>query len=250
MSDTNCVDDISMPFEEPTEIPINSFECNVIRMESLTESQRIIRQEETSFGKHRGTLYIRVGPMFSGKTTWLNGELTELADTEFSTLKITHTDDIREDVETCDNSGSTHNSSYKSLSSKVRCIRTSELKDVDVSKFHAIGIDESQFFPDLLSTVESWVENMGKHVRVVGLDGDFSKHKFGQTLDLIPMCDDIVKLHARCKLCLDELKESNFRGNILSIAGSFTKRLGTSKEQKVVGGSTEYIPVCRYHHST
>ena len=47
-----------------------------------------------SFNKHRGTLNIRVGPMFSGKTTWLNGELTQLADKNFSVLKIIHSSDI------------------------------------------------------------------------------------------------------------------------------------------------------------
>lgn len=216
--------------------------------ETLTKSDETIRYGEQSFTRHRGTLYIRIGPMFSSKTTWLNGELTQLADTGFSVVKITHSDDVREDVATCDNTGSTHNSSYKSLSAKITCIRASELTNIDVSKFHVIGIDESQFFPNLLKTVEDWVENKGKHVRIVGLDGDFSKRKFGEILDLIPMCDEVVKLHARCQMCLDELKQANFHGNILSIAGPFTRRLGASKEQKVVGGSDEYIPVCRYHH--
>jgi len=199
--------------------------------------------------KHRGTLYIRVGPMFSGKTTWLNGELTQLADKRFSVLKITHSDDIRNDVETCDNSGSTHNSSYRSLSTKITCIRASELKDINVSKFHVIGIDEAQFFPDLLEVVEDWVENKGKHVRVAGLDGDAFKRKFGQTLDLIPICDEVIKLTASCKYCLDELEKAKFHGNILSIEGPFTKRLVSSLEQKIVGGADTYVPVCRFHHS-
>jgi len=201
------------------------------------------------YDEHRGTLYIRIGPMFSGKTTWLNGELTQLADTGFKVMKIIHSDDIREDVAKCDNSGSTHNSSYKSLSMKIKCVRASNLSNIDVSEYHVIGVDESQFFPDLYKVVENWVENMGKHVRIVGLDGDSFKNKFGQTLDLIPICDEVIKLHARCDICLKDLKRVNFRGNILSIAGPFTKRLGKSTEQKVVGGADKYIPVCRYHHS-
>src|SRR5579871_3003904 len=71
------------------------------------------------FNTHRGTLYIRVGPMFSGKTTWLNGELTQLADKGFSVLKISHSDDIRTNVINGDDCGSTHNSSYKFLSEKI-----------------------------------------------------------------------------------------------------------------------------------
>mgnify|MGYP000871466170 FL=1 len=201
------------------------------------------------YNEHRGTLYIRIGPMFSGKTTWLNGELTQLADTGFKVMKIIHSDDIREDVAKCDNSGSTHNSSYKTLSMKIKCVRTNKLCNIDVSDYHVIGVDESQFFPDLYKMIEDWVENKGKHVRVVGLDGDSFKNKFGQTLDLIPICDEVIKLHARCNICLKDLKSVNFRGNILSIVGPFTKRLGESTEQKVVGGADKYIPVCRYHHS-
>lgn len=202
------------------------------------------------FNEHRGTLYIRIGPMFSGKTTWLNGELTNLADKGFKVLKIIHSDDIRYDVAVSDNSGSTHNSSYRFLSDKITWVRASSLKNVDISHYHVIGIDESQFFPDLLEIVENWVEIKGKHVRVAGLDGDCFKRKFGQTLDLIPICDEIIKLKADCRLCLDELQRSNFRGNILSVVGPFTKRLGSSTSQKDVGGSDKYIPVCRFHHSS
>ena len=198
---------------------------------------------------HRGTLYLRIGPMFSSKTTWLNGELTQMADKGFLVAKITHDDDVRNDVASCDNSGSTHNSSYKSLSSKITVIRASELRNVDIDQFHVVGVDESQFFPDLVDVIESWVEKKGKHVRVAGLDGDAFKRKFGQTLDLIPMCDEVVKLSASCKLCLEQLESTQFMGNILSIVGPFTKRLGQCDEQKLVGGSDSYIPVCRYHHS-
>lgn len=196
---------------------------------------------------HRGTLYIRIGPMFSGKTTWLNGELTQLADKGFSVLKIIHDDDIREDVESCDKSGSTHNSSYNSLSKKISIIRARELSYINVNDFHVIGIDESQFFPDLLEVVTKWVETLGKHVKVVGLDGDAFKQKFGQTLDLIPLCDEVIKINASCKVCLDELIKANFHGNILSINGPFTRRINPSTQQKLVGGSDQYIPVCRYH---
>lgn len=198
---------------------------------------------------HQGTLYLRIGPMFSGKTTWLNNELTHLADKGFSVLKVTHSEDVRYDVEVCDDSGSTHNSSFRALSTKIARVKTNLLSNVDIDKYHVIGVDESQFFTDLLTTINDWVHLKGKHVRVVGLDGDAFKCKFGQTLDLIPICDEVMKLNASCKECLDDLAKADFRGNILSIVGPFTKRLGHSMDQKVIGGKMEYIPVCRYHHS-
>lgn len=165
-------------------------------------------------------------------------------------LKIAHADDIRHDVSSCDDSGSTHNSSYRSLSEKIVRIRASQLKGVDVSNFHVVGVDESQFFSHLLEKVTEWVEQLGKHVRVAGLDGDCFKHKFGQTLDLIPMSDEVAKLNASFRVCLNELERMSFHGNILGIVGPFTKRLGASTAQKEVGGADKYISVCRYHHST
>lgn len=204
---------------------------------------------ERSIATHRGTLEIYIGPMFSGKTTRLNGELTNFAVKRFRTLKIIHCDDRRSDVASSDDRGSTHNPSYVSLYHKIDCIRTDKLSSVDVSEYHVIGIDESQFYPDLLVMVEKWVEQDGKHVRVAGLDGDANKRKFGQTLDLIPMCDNIIKLSATCVPCLHELQQNNFHGNILAMLGPFTKRLTESTEQKDIGGSDKYIAVCRYHHS-
>jgi thymidine kinase len=198
---------------------------------------------------YQGTLSLRIGPMISGKTTWLNNELTNFADKGFSVLKITHSDDIRPDVAACDASGSTHNSSYTSLSPKISTVRVPTLSELDVTTFHVIGVDEAQFFPDLVTTIGTWIETLGKHVRVVGLDGDAFKRKFGQVLDLIPMCDEVIKLNASCDLCLKDLKKVNFRGNISGITGPFTKRLDGSTEQKVVGGADKYVPVCRYHHS-
>lgn len=203
---------------------------------------------------HRGTLYVRAGPMFSDKTTWLNSELTRFADRGFSVLKITHEDDVRDSVASCDDSGSTHNSSYTSLTPKIKRLRSLELKHIDVSNYNVVGIDEGQFFPDLYASVKEWV-NIGKHVRVVGLDGDFKMEKFGQVIDLVPIADEFVKVKASCRICLDELEKVGFHGNILAIEGPFTKRIrpftkriGHSNGQKDVGGSDKYMPVCRYHH--
>lgn len=203
---------------------------------------------------HRGTLNMRIGPMFSGKTTWLNGELTQLADKGFSVLKIIHSDDTRaETIKDGVRSGSTHNSSYRFLSEKISITRTNRLSDVNVDEFHVIGIDESQFFQDLTTMVENWVEIKSKHVRLVGLDGDAFKRKFGQTLDLIPMCDEVIKLNASCRICLDELDRMQYQGNIMSIMGPFTKRRTSCSNpplsQKDVGGAEKYIPVCRFHYS-
>lgn len=197
--------------------------------------------------EHRGTLCVRVGPMYASKSLWLNSELTQFADKGFSVLKIIHSSDVRDDVASNCKFGSTHNSSYKTLTPKITCIRESSLKEINVSTYDVIGIDESQFFEDLCEVVEKWVEIEGKHVRVVGLCGDFQKKKFGKTNELVPLCDEFIKLKASCKFCLEDLEANGFKGNLLSIEGAFTKRLGNSKEQVLVGGSSMYVPVCRFH---
>lgn len=216
------------------------------KLTEVNERETILKASSGSI--HRGTLNMRIGPMFSGKTTWLNCELTRFADQGFSVAKIIYSDDNRPDVASNDPSGSTHNSSYKTLTDKIVVIRTKELLSIDVSSFHVIGVDEAQFFPDLIAFTEKCVEHKGKHLRVSGLDGDFSKRKFGDVLDIIPMADEVIKLNASCKLCLAELEEAGFHGNILHITGPFTKRLIESTEQKLIGGASMYIPVCRYHH--
>ena len=71
-----------------------------------------------------------------------------------------------------------------------------------------------------------------KKVYVCGLDGDFERKKFGQILDIIPLCDKVTKLTSLCSICKN--------GN----TGIFSKRISTETEQTVVG-SDNYIPVCR-----
>lgn len=198
--------------------------------------------EDEKFLEKRGSLCMRIGPMFSSKTTWLNNTLTVLCDIGLNVLKIMHNEDNRAN-------GSTHNSSYGNITQKIRIIKTKNLKDVDVTDYNVIGIDEAQFFDDLLEMVEIWVEKYGKHVKVVGLDGDFLKRKFGQTLDLIPLCDEVIKVTAKCEICSLEAEKNKFERNIIPPPAPFTRRMEGSKEQKEVGGKEKYIAVCRLHHN-
>jgi thymidine kinase len=100
-----------------------------------------------------------------------------------------------------------------------------------VANSEVILINEGQFFPDLIEFVNKLLENE-KKVYVCGLDGDFQRKKFGQMLDLIPLCDKVEKLTSLCSLCKNGTK------------GIFSMRLTHEKEQTIVG-SENYIPVCR-----
>jgi thymidine kinase len=74
--------------------------------------------------------------------------------------------------------------------------------------------------------------NHDKQVYICGLDGDFERKKFGQMLDLIPLCDKVTKLTSICSKCKN------------GTPGIFSMRLTKEIEQTVVG-SENYIPVCR-----
>jgi len=98
-----------------------------------------------------------------------------------------------------------------------------------------ILINEGQFFPDLYDFVNKLLKE-DKKIYVCGLDGDFERKKFGNILDLIPLCDEVRKLKSLCSLCKD------------GTPGIFSMRLSSEVEQTVVG-SDNYIPVCRSCYS-
>lgn len=93
-----------------------------------------------------------------------------------------------------------------------------------------IGIDEGQFFPDIVEFCEK-MANTGKTVIVAALDGTFQRKAFGSILNLVPLAESVVKLNAVCMECYRE--------------ASYTKRLGAEREVEVIGGADKYHSVCR-----
>ena len=102
---------------------------------------------------------------------------------------------------------------------------------IKVQNSDVILINEGQFFEDLYEVVNDMLK-CNKRVYVCGLDSDFERKKFGQILDLIPICDKVVKLTSLCSKCKD------------GTPAIFSMRLTKEKQQTLVG-SDNYIPVCR-----
>lgn len=173
-------------------------------------------------------LEIIVGPMFSGKTTHLVGLYEKYKEAGISVLAVNFSADKRYH----DSMLSTHDKIM------IPCIFTEELTDVidKIADADAILINEGQFFPDLFDVVESLIDHSKKRIHICGLDGDFKRKRFGQILDLIPLCDTITKLHAKCCNC--------------GHPGIFSHRV-TDETEQVVIGSSNYLPLCRqcYNHS-
>lgn len=99
----------------------------------------------------------------------------------------------------------------------------------EAANYDVIAIDEGQFFPDvfistLICKIAQFCEklaNDGKIVLVAALDGSFERKPFNTILELIPLCEKVVKLTAVCWYC----KQDN---------ASFTKRTVNSKESNLI----------------
>ena len=105
----------------------------------------------------------------------------------------------------------------------------------DFNPFLVIGIDEGQFFPDVVEFADR-VANLRKVVLVAGLDGTFERKNFNRILELIPMAEIVNKLKAVCMGCGED--------------AAFTKRLASDdKRIEVIGGAEKYMACCRkcYH---
>lgn len=102
----------------------------------------------------------------------------------------------------------------------------------------AILVEEAQFFPDLREFVLAAVEEFGKDVLCIGLDGDSERRPFGQLLELIPYADKFTKLAALCTRCHDGT-EAIF---------TFRKPGAPTGQQVSVGGQDQYEPLCRHHY--
>ena len=184
------------------------------------------------------SLDIITGPMFSGKSTELLRRLNIYSELGFSTLYINSNLDSRSDK-----NFSTHNPIIKSIG-KISSVKLdSDLtmedinKKIDFNNFKVIGIDEAQMFYNLKRFVIELIENYDKKVIVVGLNGDYERNKFGEILDLIPICDKLTKLNSVCSLC------SKNKGKL--VEAPFTKRIGDSKEKILIGGNASYHACCR-----
>ena len=171
-----------------------------------------------------GYLELIIGPMFSGKTT----RLIDIYNSEYANNQNIKVINFSADTRYHDSMLSTHDKVM------IPCVFSSTIKEVCeepmIHNYDIILINEGQFFPDLYESVIHLVETYKMKVYICGLDGDFKRNKFGKMLDLIPVCDKIIKLTAECVKC--------------KRPAIFSKRL-SEEEQQVVIGSSNYAPMCR-----
>ena len=126
------------------------------------------------------------------------------ADTGLAALRISYAKDKRV-VPGIDkkNGVTTHNSQFVRMSTKGGIEIVNSLSEVNVDEYLVIGVDEGQFYPDLVKIVTSWVNN-GKLVYISSLDSDSDGNLFGDITKLLPISSSFKKLTARCVFCLEE----------------------------------------------
>lgn len=172
-------------------------------------------------------LEIILGSMFSGKTSYLVEIYKQCVFCNIEVCVINSALDNRY--------GNSVLTTHDQV--KIPCLSVKSLSNLFTDYSDAIQqckvvlINEGQFFDDLYSVVFTLLEQ-GKKVYVCGLDGDFERKKFGQILDIIPLCDKVSKLTSLCSICKN------------GTPGIFSKRISGETIQTLVGVDN-YLPVCR-----
>jgi thymidine kinase len=175
------------------------------------------------------SLRIIVGPMFAGKTSEIQS-VVRRSECLGPVLVLTAAIDNRY--------GSDAVISHDKVAVPARPVDLNGLNQVLAwPEFAArsIVIDEAQFFTGLVDFVTTAVDRYGKHVVVVGLDGDARRRPFGEVLALMPHADVIEKKTALCRRCGD------------GTAAIFTRALRPCDDVEV-GGADIYEPMCRRHY--
>ncbi len=186
---------------------------------SNKESDKCIKQFE-------GQIHLITGCMFAGKSSALINIIERYLIAKKKCVILKWKGDIRYGKEeyVIAHSGK-----------KMTCIVCDD-KDLEtiypkISKYEVIGIDEGSFFKSIVDFSE-YLANKGHLVIVSSLVGTFERKGFNDILNLIPKCEKIIHLNAVCMKCFKD-------------GASFSKRITSSKDIEMVGGSESYIAVCR-----
>jgi thymidine kinase len=176
--------------------------------------------------KESGKIELILGPMFSGKSTRLIGLIRKYTYKAKKTIMIKFIADKRysEKSEVV-----THDLlKYDSIECKNLRENLEKIKTYDV-----IGIDEGQFFPDLVEVCEE-LALMKKTIIIAALNGDFRMEPFPVIANLIPKADKIKLLKAYCFNCH---KDANY-----------SLRIVQSNDTVLIGADEAYKPACRECH--
>lgn len=172
----------------------------------------------------KGEIQVIFGPMFSGKSTELLRRIRryKIRNDSCLMLKTKDTRYINDDDKVV-----THDE-YNFLDAHS-CDFLFEKLDLAMN-YDVIGIDEGQFFTDIIGFSET-LANHGKTVIIACLDSDYRREPFGNICQIIAKAEKITKLTSICHYCKED--------------ASFSARITKETSIKLIGGKDKYRPVCR-----
>ena len=171
-----------------------------------------------------GYIQLIMGPMFSGKTSFLKSIFDRFTIARKKCLMVKYINDNRYDDK------------YVITHTGIKCtgdtIKASKLEELDkiVNNYEVICIDEIQFYNDAPQYCDKWA-NEGLIIICAGLSGTFERKEFPIISKLIPLCEKIELLRAVCPETGND--------------ATFSYRISDSNEIVDIGGSDKYKAVDR-----
>jgi thymidine kinase len=172
----------------------------------------------------KGEIQVIFGPMFSGKSTELLRRIRRFKVRNDSCVLLKTKDERYIN----DNDKVVTHDEFNYLEA-LSCDFLFEKIDRALG-YDVIGIDEGQFFSDIIEFSEC-MANMGKIVIIACLDSDFRREPFGKICEMIAKAEKVTKLTSICHYCKED--------------ASFSARISRETAIKVIGGRDKYRPVCR-----
>jgi thymidine kinase len=215
---------------------------NIIANQNGNKPTYVPKSRHKKMKYPHGHLKIVLGSMYSGKSSELKMDRNDwLSIKGIRILVVNYSKDKRY---TDEDMVMTHNKEG------VKCTRVECLSEITNGEcYDSVGniilpvnydlilIDEGQFYSDLRDNIIHWVDILKKTVFIYGLDGNFKREKFGQIMDLIPLCDEVIKKKAHCILCNNGTK------------ALFTWKMEDNENSKIDIGTDKYVALCRKHYN-
>lgn len=178
------------------------------------------------------SLEIVLGPMFSGKSSYALSYIRKQKAIGRNVIAV---------KPHIDNRYSQNDEIVTHNQDRVPCVVWNSNAPIFPNRFmlqsDCVVVEEAQFFKGLYVFCEYMVK-LGKHIVLVGLDGDAYQHPFREILDCIPLANKVTKLSALCCYCKDGTE-----------APYTVRKQNTDQNanQIDVGGAEKYESVCLRH---
>lgn len=164
------------------------------------------------------------GPMLSGKTSMMLHLLERAVLAKKRAILIRPTTDTRPFLSHTQKDTSWIKEIFMTFENGIYTADYDHLQDYDV-----IGIDEGQFQPNLK---QFCITHRNKQIIISALHATSECEMFQPIIDVVPYCENIIKLNAICTQCNSEY-------------GSYTYYLKGNKTEKIaVGGTEDYTVLC------